>query len=163
MQIILMSICRLSFITLTWFWLEELSVLQLSPVSPIWARCIGVYWEYTKVINLLIKFVNFFHHFKSMTIFCLHTFVILYIQYVTMDHKTSLKCQFFETEMYTSSKSRINNFSIDVWFVMIGQFGRDTTIRKSGIWRKNKRKITNFDLYTVFVTTFFLVQGHMSV
>ncbi len=151
MQIILMSICRLSFITLTWFWLEELSVLQLSPVSPIWARCIGVYWEYTKVINLLIKFVNFFHHFKSMTIFCLHTFVILYIQYVTMDHKTSLKCQFFETEMYTSSKSRINNFSIDVWFVMIGQFGRDTTIRKCGIWGCKKKKSKYWENRLIYI------------
>ncbi len=25
------------------------------------------------------------------------------IQYVTLDHKTSLKCQFFEIEIYTSS------------------------------------------------------------
>ncbi len=26
-------------------------------------------------------------------------------QYVTMDHKTSLKCQFCEIQMYTSSES----------------------------------------------------------
>ncbi len=28
----------------------------------------------------------------------------------------------FEIEMYTSSESWINNLSIDVWFVMIGQY-----------------------------------------
>ncbi len=39
-----------------------------------------------------------------------------------MDHKTSHKCQFFEIEIYTSSESRINNISIDVWFVIIGQY-----------------------------------------
>ncbi len=39
-----------------------------------------------------------------------------------MDHKTSHKGQFLESEMYTSSESCINNISIDVWFVMIGQY-----------------------------------------
>ncbi len=29
---------------------------------------------------------------------------------------------FFEIEIYTSSESGINNISIDVWFVMIGQY-----------------------------------------
>ncbi len=42
--------------------------------------------------------------------------------YVTLDHKTSHKGQFFEIEMYASSESWINNISIDVWFVMIGQY-----------------------------------------
>ncbi len=41
---------------------------------------------------------------------------------VTLEHKTSLKCQFFKLEIYTSSVSCINNLSIDVWFVMIGQY-----------------------------------------
>ncbi len=40
-------------------------------------------------------------------------------QNVTLDHKTSLKCQFFKIEIYTSW---INNLSIDVWFVSIGQY-----------------------------------------
>ncbi len=44
------------------------------------------------------------------------------IQYLTLDHKTSLKGQFFEIEIYTSSESGINNISIDVWFVVIGQY-----------------------------------------
>ncbi len=38
---------------------------------------------------------------------------------VTLDHKTSHKCQFFEIEIYISSKSWIDKLSIDVWFVKI--------------------------------------------
>ncbi len=41
---------------------------------------------------------------------------------MTLDHKTSLKCQFSEIEIYTSSESWINNISIDVWFVRIRQY-----------------------------------------
>ncbi len=41
---------------------------------------------------------------------------------VTLDHKTSHKGQFLEIEIYTSSESWINMLSIDVWFVMIGQY-----------------------------------------
>ncbi len=37
-------------------------------------------------------------------------------------HKTSLKCNFFKIELYASPESWINNLSIDVWFVMIGQY-----------------------------------------
>ncbi len=42
--------------------------------------------------------------------------------YVTLDHKTSHMGQFFEIEMYTSPESWMNNLSIDVWFVRIGQY-----------------------------------------
>ncbi len=35
----------------------------------------------------------------------------------TLEHKTSHKGQFCETEIYASSESWINNLSIDVWFV----------------------------------------------
>ncbi len=42
--------------------------------------------------------------------------------YVTLEHKTSHKGQFSEIEIYTSYESWINNISIDVWFVMIGQY-----------------------------------------
>ncbi len=42
--------------------------------------------------------------------------------YVTLEHKTSHKGQFFEIEINTSSESWVNNISIDVWFVMIGQY-----------------------------------------
>ncbi len=41
---------------------------------------------------------------------------------MTLDHTTSLKGQFFKTEIYTSSESWINKLSIDVWFVRIGQY-----------------------------------------
>ncbi len=51
---------------------------------------LSLHWEYTKEINLLIKFENFFHHFKSMTIM-LFTYFCNYFLYVTMDHKTSHK------------------------------------------------------------------------
>ncbi len=37
-----------------------------------------------------------------------------------LNHK--IKCQFFEIEIYTSSESRINKMSIDVWFVRIRQY-----------------------------------------
>ncbi len=44
---------------------------------------------------------------------------------MTRDHKTSLKCQFFDIEMYTASESWINKIFIDVWFVRIGQYLAD--------------------------------------
>ncbi len=47
---------------------------------------------------------------------------LLHILYVTLDHKTSHKGQFSEIEIYTSSESRIDKLSIDVWFVRIGQY-----------------------------------------
>ncbi len=43
------------------------------------------------------------------------------IKYVTLDHKTSHKGPFFKIEVYITS-SWINKLSIDVWFVMIGQY-----------------------------------------
>jgi len=56
--------------------------------------------------------------------------------YETLEHKTSLKCQFFEIEIHTSSESWINNISIDAWFVMIGQYLK--------IW--NLREQTNLNI-----------------
>ncbi len=47
---------------------------------------------------------------------------------VTLDHKTSLKCQFFEIVLYTSSESWINKLSIYVWFVRIGQYSAEIQI-----------------------------------
>ncbi len=44
-----------------------------------------------------------------------------WVTYVTLEHKTSHKCQIFQIEMYASSESWINNISIDVCF-MIGQY-----------------------------------------
>ncbi len=42
------------------------------------------------------------------------------LPYVTLDHKTSHKCQFFEIEIYTSSESWINKLSID--YGLLGQY-----------------------------------------
>ncbi len=39
---------------------------------------------------------------------------MLIFTYVTLDHKTSLKCQFFEIKIYTSAESWIYELSIDV-------------------------------------------------
>ncbi len=44
---------------------------------------------------------------------------------MTLDHNTS---QFFRIEMNTSSESCIHKISIDVWFVMIGQYLADTQL-----------------------------------
>ncbi len=41
---------------------------------------------------------------------------------LTLDHKTSHKGIFFETMIYTKYARWINTISIDVWFVMIGQY-----------------------------------------
>ncbi len=41
---------------------------------------------------------------------------------MTLDHKTSHKGQFFKIEIYVSYESWINKLSIDLWFVMIGQY-----------------------------------------
>ncbi len=65
--------------------------------------------------------------------------------YVTMDHKTSHKGQFFEIEIYTSSKRRINKLSIDVWFVRIGQYLKIWNLRvqkKKKILRKLPLKLS---------------------
>ncbi len=38
--------------------------------------------------------------------------------------KPVIRVKFCEIEIYASSESWINKLSIDVWFVMIGQYGR---------------------------------------
>ncbi len=48
--------------------------------------------------------------------------------YVTLDHKTSHKGQFFwNWDLYTIwiNQSWINKLSIDVWFVMVGRYLAD--------------------------------------
>ncbi len=52
----------------------------------------------------------------------MHIYVQLLLICVTLDHKTNHKGQVLEIEIYTSCESWINNISIDVWFVMIGQY-----------------------------------------
>ncbi len=79
--------------------------------------------------------------------YCIYIYIYIYIVemteqyivsiYVTLDHKTSLKCQFFKIEIYRTSGSWINMLSNDVWFV----FGWDTIYN---IWlRYNYLKIWN--------------------
>ncbi len=51
--------------------------------------------------------------------------VQIIIKFVTLNHKTSHKGQFFEIEIYATSESWINKLSIDVWFVRIRQYLAD--------------------------------------
>ncbi len=44
---------------------------------------------------------------------------------MTLHHKTIHKGQSFKIEIYTSSGSWINQLSIDVWFVRIGQYSAE--------------------------------------
>ncbi len=62
-----------------------------------------------------------------------------------MDHKTSLKCKFFEIEIYTSSESRINKLSIDVWFVRIGQYLVVFKYNYLNIWNLRVQKNLNIE------------------
>ncbi len=56
---------------------------------------------------------------------------------VTLEHKTSHKGTFLEIEIYASSESWINDISIDVWFVMIGQYFK--------IWNLRMQKNLNIE------------------
>ncbi len=81
---------------------------------------------------------------KYISYICKGAVLVLLLVYLCIIHyyicdpgpQTSRKAQFYEIEIYTSSKSWINKLSIDVWFV----FGRDTTIWKSGIWGRKKNR-----------------------
>ncbi len=48
---------------------------------------------------------------------------------MSLEHKTSHKGQSFKIEIYTSSESWINNLSIDVWSVRIGQYLKIWNVR----------------------------------
>ncbi len=61
---------------------------------------------------------------------------------MTLDHKTSLKCQFFTIEISTSSESWINKLSIDVWYVRIGQYLAEIQLFKNLESEGAKKKIT---------------------
>ncbi len=47
--------------------------------------------------------------------------LISMISFVTLDHKISHMGLFIIIEIYTSPETWINKFSIDLWFVRIGQ------------------------------------------
>ncbi len=78
---------------------------------------------------------------------------------MTLDHKT--KGQFFEIEMYTSSESWINNISIDVWFVMIGQYLAEIQLfenlesegaKKSKYWENPAFKVVQMKFLAMHIT-----------
>ncbi len=66
------------------------------------------------IINTTVKIIKIKHLLK-IYIYCMCVCV-------TLEHKTSHNGQFILIEMCASSEIRINNISIDVWFVMIGQY-----------------------------------------
>ncbi len=81
-------------------------------------------------------------------------------RYVTLDYKTSQKCQFFAIDISTSYESWINNISIDVWFVMIGQYLADVQLighlesegaKKSKYW-ENHFKFVQIKFLAVHIT-----------
>ncbi len=74
--------------------------------------------------------------------------------YVTLEHKTSHKCRFFEIEMYASSEIWINHLSIDVWFVMIGQYLK--------IWNLRVQKNLNIEKIIVKVVQMKFLAMHIT-
>ncbi len=59
---------------------------------------------------------------KWIKINIVFSYLLVFFSFVTLEHKTSHKGQFFQIEIYAWSEIWINNISIDVWFVMIGQY-----------------------------------------
>ncbi len=66
---------------------------------------------------------------------------------MTLDPKTSLKSQFLQIEMYTTSETWINKRSIDVWFVRIGQYLAEIQLfenLESDGAKKKRKKVDTF-------------------
>ncbi len=71
------------------------------------------------------KFLSLYgSNISSLSLICIVSFIGIFSSlFVTLDLKTSHKGQFsFEIEIYTSPESWVNMFSINVWFVRIGQY-----------------------------------------
>ncbi len=70
---------------------------------------------------------------------------------MTLDHKTSHKCQFLKIEMYTPSESWINELSIDLWFVRIESEGAKIAFKvvqiKFLVMHITNQKL-HFDIFT---------------
>ncbi len=75
-------------------------------------------------------------------------------KYVTLEHKTSHKCTFFEIKIYVSYESWINNISTDVWFVMIGQYLK--------IWNLRVQKNLNIEKITFKVVQMKFLAMHIT-
>ncbi len=84
--------------------------------------------------------------------------------YVTLDHKTSHKGHFFEIEFHTSSESWINTFSIDVWFVRIGQYWKLIGLRYNylKIWNLRVQKNLNIEKITFKVVQMKFLAMHIT-
>ncbi len=85
--------------------------------------------------------------------FALRTFYHQYT-YVTLEHKTSHNGQFSKIEINASSESWINNLSIDVWFVMIGQYLiiRNLRVQKNLNIEKIIFKVVQMKLLAMHIT-----------
>ncbi len=73
---------------------------------------------------------------------------------MALEHKSSHKGQFFEIEIYTSPESLINNISIDVWFVMIGQhlYFRNLRMQKNLNIEKISFKVVQMKFLAMHIT-----------
>ncbi len=80
-----------------------------------------VTWSYRNHSILIWWNISYYHCWKPLCCFLVLCANNL-IEFAHMDHKTSHKGPFFETDIYTSSESWINKFSIDVWVVGIGRY-----------------------------------------
>ncbi len=107
-------------------WLLPKLVYHDTPVNTI---AISHFLNIEIIVNNGILWHLYFDAFFTTSLWVL---ILFYHKYKTGENmwpwtkvqKTpkGLKCQFLEIEMYASSESWINNISIDVWFVMIGQY-----------------------------------------
>ncbi len=78
-------------------------------------------------------------------------------RYVTLDHKTSHKGKFSKIEIYTSSESWINQLSIGVWFVRIGQY-----LAEIQIWNLRVQKNLNIEKITFKVVQMKFLAMHIT-
>ncbi len=86
---------------------------------------IAVDWRTDAEVSIRVSFCSVCVHviirpvFRNRLILLLWKLILLTL---TQDHKTSHKGQFYKIYIYASSESWISHISIDVWFVMIGQY-----------------------------------------
>ncbi len=88
--------------------------------------------------------------FSASGVFCFLDIAVLaeitHVLVIThMDYKTSLKCQFWEIEMYILSESGVNNLSIDVWFVRIGHYLAEIHLFVLKIWNLRVQRNINIE------------------
>ncbi len=93
----------------------------------------------------LVKDNDPIHSKSTKWSLCLHVFLVQEaVSFRCMwpwSTKPVIRVNFFEIGIYTSSESWINNISIDVWFVMIGQYLADIQLsegaKKSKYWENS--------------------------